>query len=224
MQVEVTRAEPAGLDADVLAVAAGGALVQEFDELFGGRLARASAEADPVAIVHVGRELPARRVAVVAIEGLDAEALRTAAARLVRAHRGGGTIVWALDEWLRLDPEVKVRALVEGAVLAAYDAGRWKSGEPTPGVTRFVVCGAGEELPAVAARAALVARWTNVARELVDAPPNIATPAALAERAAALPGLRTEVLDPVATGLGALAAVGGSSPAAPRLIVSRHDP
>src|SRR3954465_2376121 len=114
MQVEVTRAEPAGLDADVLAVAAGGALVQEFDELFGGRLARASAEADPVAIVHVGRELPARRVAVVAIEGLDAEALRTAAARLVRAHRGGGTIVWAPDEGLAAGPPGKGGGRVRG--------------------------------------------------------------------------------------------------------------
>src|SRR5687768_3941749 len=128
MEVEVTRAEPAGLEADVLAVAAGGALVQELDELFGGRLVRASADADPVAIVHVARELPARRVAVVAVGDLDAEGLRTAAARLVRAHHGGGMIAWALDEWLRLDPEVKVRALVEGAVLGSYDAGRWKTG------------------------------------------------------------------------------------------------
>src|SRR5688572_13433449 len=120
MEVEVTGADPAGVDADVLAVAAGGALVQELDDLFGGRLGRASADADPVAMVPVGRELPARRVAVVALAHLDAEGLRTAAARLVRAHRGGGTIVWALDEWLRLDAEVKVRALVEGAILGGY--------------------------------------------------------------------------------------------------------
>src|SRR3954466_8056580 len=130
MEIEVTRAEPAGRDADVLAVAAGGALVQEFDELFGGRLARASAAADPVAIVHAGRGPPARRVAVVAIEGLGAEALRTAAARLVRAHRGGGTIVWALDEWLRVDPQVKGRGLAEGGGLAAHDAGRRERGGP----------------------------------------------------------------------------------------------
>src|SRR4051794_41865354 len=89
MEIEVTAAEPAGLDADVLAVAAGGALVQEFDELFGGRLARASAEADPVAMVHVGRELPARRVAVVALDGLDADGVRTAAPRLLPAPPGG---------------------------------------------------------------------------------------------------------------------------------------
>ena len=70
----------------------------------------------------------------------------------------------------------------------------------------------------------MVARWTNVARELVDAPPNVISPAGLAERAVALPGLRVEVLDPGDAGLGALAAVGGSSTAAPVLIVLRHEP
>jgi leucyl aminopeptidase len=73
-------------------------------------------------------------------------------------------------------------------------------------------------------RAELVARWTNVARELVDAPPNVVTPEALAERAAGLPGLRVHVLDPTDAGLPALAAVGGSSAQPPRLIVLRHEP
>ena len=93
-----------------------------------------------------------------------------------------------------------------------------------PRVRRFVICGAGDELAPVAGRAALVARWTNVARELVDAPPNVVSPAALAERAAAFPGLRAEIIDPADAGLGALAAVGGSSPARPLLLVLRHEP
>jgi leucyl aminopeptidase len=76
----------------------------------------------------------------------------------------------------------------------------------------------------VADRAALVARWTNAARELVDAPANVISPAGLAERAAALPGVAVETLDAVQTGLGALAAVGGSSPARPLLLVLRHEP
>jgi leucyl aminopeptidase len=224
MNVEVTGAEPAELEADVLAVAVGGALVQELDPLFRGRLARAAADADPVAMVLVADELPARGVAVVAVDELDTDGLRTAAARAVRALHGGGTVAWALDESLPLTADSQVQALVEGAMLGGYDVGRWKSGEPAPGVDRFVVCRARDELHPVAARAELVARWTNVARELVDAPPNVATPAALAERAAALAGLRVEALDPVAAGLGALAAVGGSSVAAPQLIVLRHDP
>ena len=224
MNVEVTAARPAELEADILAIAAGGALVQELDPLFGGRLARAAAEADPVAIVHVASELPARRVAAVQVAAPDAEGLRTAAARAVRAHRGGGTVAWALDGSLPLGPREQVQALVEGAILGGYQAGRWKTGGPPPGVDRFVVCGAPDELGAVAARAELVARWTNVARELVDAPPNIATPAWLAERAAALADLAVDVLEPAAAGLPALAAVGGSSAAAPQLIVLRHGP
>ncbi|MEY2536142.1 MAG: leucyl aminopeptidase [bacterium] len=225
MNVEVTAAGPAEVEADVLALAAGGLLVRELDARFEGRLARAAAEADPVALVHVGRELRARRVALVAIDELDPEGMRTAAARAVRAQRAGGTLAWALDESLPLALPRQMQAVAEGAVLGGYDPGRWRSGATAPRVERFVVCGAEEqELHAVAARAELVARWTNVARELVDGPPNVVTPAGLAERAAELPGVAVEVLDPVAAGLGALAAVGGSSAAAPRLIVLRHEP
>jgi leucyl aminopeptidase len=225
MIVEVTAAEPTEVEADVLALAAGGLRVRELDRLFEGRMARAAADAGPVALVPVTRELHARRVAVVALDESEPEDLQTAAARAVRAQRGGGTIAWALDESLPLALHRQVRAVVEGAVLGGYDAGRWKTDGPAPSVDRFVVCGAQEqEHGPVAVRAELLARWTNVARELVDGPPNVVDPAGLAERAAALPGVRVEVVDPVAAGLPALAAVGGSSAAAPRLIVLRHEP
>ena len=226
MNVEVTAAEPAAVEADTLALAAGGLRVRELDRLFEGRLARAAADADPVAVVPVTTELRARRVVLVALDESEPEDLRTAAARAVRAHRdGAGTLAWALDESVPLALYRQVRAVVEGAVLGGYGAGRWKSDARTPGVDRLIVCGADEqEHAAIAARAELFARWTNVARELVDAPPNVVTPAGLAERAAALPGVGVEVLDPVAAGLPALAAVGGSSAAAPKLIVLRHEP
>ncbi|MEA2268615.1 MAG: leucyl aminopeptidase [Solirubrobacteraceae bacterium] len=223
MNVELTTAEPAEVEADVLALAADGLLVRRLDRLFDGRLARAAADADPIAVVHVGRELRARRVALVAVGALDPEDLRTAAARVVRANRGGGTIAWAVDDTLPVAEERQVQAVVEGAVLGGYRADRWKSEAPTPGPDRFLVCGAGDGVAETVTRAELVARWTNVARELVDGPPNVVTPAALAERAEALPGLQAEILDPVAAGLPALAAVGGSSAQAPRLIVLRHE-
>jgi leucyl aminopeptidase len=228
MNVAVTAAEPADVEADVLALAAGGLRVRELDRLFEGRLGRAAAGADPVAVVPVTREVNARCVAVVALDEAEPDDLQTAAARAVRAQRGrGSTIAWALDESVPLALYRQVRAVVEGAVLGGYDAGRWKSNPPAPGVDRFVVCGAQDreqEYAAIAQRAELVARWTNVARELVDAPPNVIDPAGLAERAAALPGVRVEVLDPIAAGLPALAAVGGSSAAPPHLIVLRHEP
>jgi leucyl aminopeptidase len=142
----------------------------------------------------------------------------------VRACRTGGTVAWAFDASLPVPVEDQVRALAEGAVIGGYDARRWRGGEQPRGVERFVICGCDEDLGPVADRAARVARWINAARELVDTPPNVLSPAGLAERAGAVPRLRTEIIDPTEAGLGALAAVGGSSPAQPLLLVLRHEP
>jgi leucyl aminopeptidase len=224
MNVEVTAADPAEVEADVLALVAGGLGVRRLDARFEGRLRRAAAEADPVTVVQVGRELRAQRVVLVALDEHDPEGLRTAAARAIRAHRGAGTVAWALDDSLPVALYRQVQAIVEGAVLGSYRADRWKSDAPPPEPERFVLCGGNDELHEVAARAELMARWTNVARELVDGPPNVITPARLAERAAALPGVSVDVLDPLAAGLPALAAIGASSAAtAPQLIVMRHE-
>ena len=205
MVVVVIAGDPVGADL----VAAAGKRALEL-----GAPERAVEEADPVAMVY--SDVP---LAVVAHDA-DAEGLRTAAARAVRACRGGGTVAWALDASLPVPVDEQVRALAEGAVIGGYDGRRWSSDGPPRGVDRFVICGA-EGHEAVADRAALIARWTNFARELVDAPPNIVSPAGLEERAAAV--LRTEVIDPGEAGLGALAAVGGSGPIDPRLIVLRHE-
>ncbi len=161
-------------------------------------------------------------LAVVALAP-GAEGLRTAAAHAVRACRTGGTVAWALDASLPVPVSEQVRALAEGAVIGSYDRRRWRSGGVARGVDRFVICGDGDHAP-VADRAALVGRWTNAARELVDAPANVVSPAGLAERVMALPGVATEVIDAKEAGLGALAAVGGGSPIDPKLIVIRHEP
>jgi leucyl aminopeptidase len=216
MHVEVVAADPHAVGADLVAAAVGPRALEL------GAPRRAVADADPVAIVYGNPAHPAP-LAVVALEP-DVEGLRTAAARAVRACRDGGTVAWALDASLPLPVAEQVRALAEGAVVGGYDARRWRSGEPPRGVQRFVICDCGDDLAPVADRAALIARWTNAARELVDAPPNVISPAALAERAAAFPGLRAETIDPGEAGLGALAAVGASSPARPLLLVLRHEP
>src|SRR5215211_5836042 len=212
MRIDVTTDDPFTIGPDLVAAAAARA-----SEL--GAPDRAVADADPVAMVYSA----AAPLAVVALEP-DVDGLRTAAARAVRACRTGGTVAWALDASLPVPVEDQVRALAEGAVIGGYDARRWRGGEPPRGVERFVICGCDEELRPVADRAALVGRWTNAARELVDTPPNVLSPAGLAERARAVPRLRTEIIDPAEAGLGALAAVGGSSPAEPLLLVLRHEP
>jgi leucyl aminopeptidase len=213
MQVELTAGDPHAIGADLVATAAGARAAEL------GAPERAIADADPIAMVYTA----AAPLAVVALEP-DADGLRTAAARTVRECRDGGTVAWAIDVSVPLPVEEQVRALAEGAVIGGYDGRRWRSGEQPRGVERFVICGVGDDMAPVADRAALVARWTNAARELVDAPPNVVSPAGLAERAAAVPRLRVETIDPTEAGLGALAAVGGSSPARPLLLVLRHEP
>jgi leucyl aminopeptidase len=213
MHIEVSAVDPSAIQADLLGVAAGARAAQL------GAPERAIAEADPVAIVYTAR-VP---LAVVALEP-GVEGLRTAAARAVRACRGGGTVAWALDRSLDVAVDEQVRALAEGAVIGGYDGRRWRSDNAPPVVERFVICGVGEQFEPAAARAALIARWVNVARELVDAPANVVSPEGLAERAAAIPRVGVEIVDAAQAGLGALAAVGGGSPIAPRLIVLRHEP
>ena len=160
------------------------------------------------------------------LDGLDPEDLRTAAARVVRAQHGGGTIAWALDESLPMAQYRQVQAVVEGAVLGGYDAGRWKSdgaGARRRALRRLRR--ADPEHAEIAARAELVARWTNVARELVDGPPNVvdarrSSPSGRRRSRACASRSSTRS----AAGLPALAAVGGSGAAPPRLIVLRHEP
>jgi leucyl aminopeptidase len=214
MDVEVSARDPYAIGADLVAAGAGA----RASDL--GAPERALAQADPVAMIYTSAPTP---LAVVALEP-TVGGLRTGAARAVRACRGGGTVAWALDASLGLAVEEQVHALAEGAVIGSYDARRWRSGEQPRGVERFVICGCGDDLAPVADRAALVARWTNAARELVDAPPNVVSPAGLAERAAAVPRIAFETIDPTEAGLGALAAVGGSSAIPPRLLVLRHEP
>jgi leucyl aminopeptidase len=215
MNVEVTAADCDSVGADLVAVAVG----WQASEL--GAPDRAQADADPVAVVY--RD-PLAALAVVALEP-DVEGLRTAAARAVRACRDGGIVAWSLDPTLPVPVVEQVRALSEGAVIGSYDRRRWRSSPPPPGVDRFVICGAGEGLEAVANRAALIAHWTNVARELVDAPPNLMSPTELSDRVGKFTHLDSETIYPGGeAGLGALAAVGASSPIPPRLIVLRHTP
>ena len=89
-----------------------------------GAPARASLDADPVAIVYTDGP----PLAVIAV-GPGAEGLRTAAARAVRdCGRRRGSRRWH-GRWIRSSPVAiadQLRALAEGAVLGGYDGRRWR--------------------------------------------------------------------------------------------------
>ena len=245
MIVEVEPAAPETIAAELLAIPFAGSLSGTFrrlDERLNGRLAtlvetgEAKADAGKAVVLHVspGEGVTAARVALVGVgaaNAFDEDSVRTAAAAAARAGAGlgvGGTVVWAFDDELPLEPARQVRAVVEGALLGAHDPGRWKTGDGGRRLERLAIGGAAENLRDAAARAEVVARWTNRARELVDGPPNEVTPAGLARAASELLGplgVAVEALEPPELdrlGLGGLAAVGRGSANEPRLIVLRY--
>jgi hypothetical protein len=117
MDVRVTTNDPRSAGADLIAVAAGAPATAL------GAPARASLDADPVAIVYTDGP----PLAVIAV-GPGVEGLRTAAARAVRDGRAGPgeTVAWALDRSSPVAIGDQLRALAEGAVLGGYDGRRWR--------------------------------------------------------------------------------------------------
>lgn len=206
---------------DVAVVAGSGASAEVARGL---GLAPEALAADAPAAIRTPHDGTLRRTLVVPLPTRDEEGLRTAAAHAVRLGGPRGSVAWVFDPDFPVAPERHVHALAEGAVLAAYDAGRWKTERPSSAGRSFHIVGADASLAAAAARGAELAGWTNLARELVDTPPNLMRPVDLAERARALPGLVVEALSSDEAGTPALAAVGGGSSSPPLLVVLRHDP
>jgi leucyl aminopeptidase len=244
MQVQVQAVAPSEVEADSLAIplteeglsesakaidgALDGLLQQLNDE---GEL---RSELGHATIVHVRGKLPAKRIAVAGLgEGdrIDADAVRTAAAAVVQeAGQFTTSLAWALDASLPLPVEAQARALVEGTLLGAYDPARLKQENHQPKLTTLVLCGDTEFTEGVE-RATTISEWVNRARDLVNSPPNEATPVRLAARAAEIASqvanVKADSLDReqiTEQGMGAFAAVAQGSDTEPQLVVLRYDP
>jgi leucyl aminopeptidase len=164
----------------------------------------------------------------------DAQLRRVAgtAVRFLRA-RSGHELAWLFDA-----PESRpgaAQAVVEGAIIADYDADRYRTernGERR--IDRLALATGGakasDAIQAAANRGRVIAEAQNFARELVNEPSNNLTPEILASRARAMAGkfgLPAEVLDEKKIRelkMGALWAVGQGSDAPPRMIVVRYEP
>jgi leucyl aminopeptidase len=144
------------------------------------------------------------------------------------ARSSGGRLAQAL---LRLrfpealvEPLPEAYALAEGLLLGAYRFDRHRSEKEEKALTLRIL-GAEEVLE----RARKVAEGVYLARDLVNEPPNLLTPEALAERALELGalGVEVEVLDEEAIaslGMGAFLAVAQGSENPPRFIRLRYAP
>jgi leucyl aminopeptidase len=233
MEVDVTGGPIEAVEADTFAVALADpprklpSGLDGISELLGS--GEVSTERGAARLLHLG----GRRI-VAAGAGpradLDSDALRDASAAAARELQAsvGGRLAWLLDPSL-LEPPQQARAVVEGVLLGAYDPGAWKSGNEHRRLESLTLVGKG--IAEAAGRAAVVANWTNHARDLSNRPANDLTPAGLAEHAAGLAGrlkgLSAEALGPDEMrerGMGAILAVGQGSDNEPRMIAMRYEP
>ncbi|MFD8148464.1 leucyl aminopeptidase [Streptomyces sp. NPDC059708] len=164
-------------------------------------------------------------------ESFDEEALRRAAGSAARALHGTKKAAFALP----LEDASAVTAVAEGALLGAYAFTSYQGGEkkaaknggPKQPLAEVALLGAkprDKEHKAAAERAVVIAAEVNVARDLINTPPNDLTPAAFAAIAAATAkelGLKAQVLDEKALvkgGYGGIMGVGKGSENPPRLV------
>lgn len=169
-------------------------------------------------------------------ESVTAETMRRAAAALVRtawrSESAATTLLAAAPPGL--DLALAAQAVAEGASLAAYRFGRYKS-DPKPCRLESVAvvagtAGAGEALARGLDRGARLAAAVAVARDLVNEPAAALTPRRLAERAVEMAegqGLAVTVLDEsqiAAERLGGLEGVSRGSDEPARLIELVYDP
>ncbi|MBT2406967.1 MULTISPECIES: leucyl aminopeptidase [unclassified Streptomyces] len=164
-------------------------------------------------------------------ESYDEEALRRAAGAAARALAGSKKAAFALP----LDDASAVTAVAEGALLGAYAFTAYQGGEkkaaknggPKQPLAEVTLLGAkprDKEHKAAVERASVVATEVNIARDLVNTPPNDLHPesfAAVASATAKEHGIKVQVLDEKALvkgGFGGIMGVGKGSENLPRLV------
>ena len=158
-------------------------------------------------------------------DGIDAERLRGAAAQAAKAAIGCEGSLGLQLPWAGTDATEAARICAEGVRLCLYKDQRFRK-EPDP--RRIPEALELIELDPTAAAGFTAVNATcagvELARELVAAPPNVVTPAALADKAAGIArdhGLELKVLersDCEARGMGAFLAVSQGSDLPPKFI------
>ncbi|MET8010759.1 leucyl aminopeptidase [Streptomyces sp. NPDC005271] len=187
------------------------------------KLPAASGLKAPVVLAVGLGEVPAKG------DGYEAETLRRAAGAAARALAGSKKGAFALP----VEDAAAAAAVAEGALLGAYtyDKGngdarddKKKNNGPLAEVTVLGGKPRDKAYKAAAERATAVAAEVNRARDLINAPANVLTPASFAVTAVAAAkehGLKSEVLDEKALkkgGYGGILGVGQGSENPPRLV------
>jgi leucyl aminopeptidase len=248
MEISVSTEAPetVACDAVALGVFADGGLqgaAGRLDEALGGLLSQALAEerfdAKPGStfVLHTHGRIPAKRIIAAGLgprAAFEPDRLRQAAAATVRraAELHAGHLALTPIAIPPYPLPALTEARVEGAILGAYQFTRYKSrrGGEVGRLTLLAESAQRRDVEAGIQRGRLFADATCFARDIVNEPPNVVTPAYVAEVAEDVgrqTGLETTILDEDAMraqGMGAILAVGQGSALPPRLIRMEYAP
>ena len=194
------------------------------------------AATNTTASIRVGSTGPIRKLALIGLgklEDLTLDTLRRAGASAARLSKKEKCRVLgiSLPIW-NGNTSLTAQAIAEGALLALHEDTRFKSETEEKSnfeVERIELMGASWETTALTT-AQHVVDGVILARELVAAPPNVATPAKLAETAQAIAanhGLEVEILERDACeelGMGAYLGVAQASDLPPKFIHLTYKP
>ncbi|PYV33662.1 MAG: leucyl aminopeptidase [Acidobacteria bacterium] len=188
-------------------------------------------------LLHRPAGLAAKKLLIVGAgkkEKVSTDLMRRLAGTAMRYLRARGVheLAWVVQD---AGGPVAVQAVVEGAIVADYDADRYRT-EPNfeRRIDRMALTTGGapssDALRAAAERGRIIAEAQNFVRDLVNEPSNRMTPTILAEQSqkmAARFGLECRILDADeirSRKMGALWAVAQGSDEPPKLIVLRYEP
>jgi leucyl aminopeptidase len=166
---------------------------------------------------------------------MDAQAIRRASATATRhaQNTGAKQVVLALDwQIASIDETLTAQAQVEGALLGAYRFRKYQKSDNNQKNIAQLLLLASEAKKDVYEQALhkgqVLAEATNFARDLINEPPNVLTPAELARRATTMAeqaGLAYEVFDEAKIkelGMGGLLGVTQGSAQPPQFIILRY--
>lgn len=247
-QIDVTDAPLSALDADLIVVPVleGDDLsdLSGLDEAVGGQVRQAFRSGELKGKPYEQLVTPViadgwrgRRVALVgagARKDYGTDRLRhvATASGLIARQRRAERVAFRLRA--DLATPLATQALVEGLVLANFDASRYKTGDrdggPMMTAVQVSADAAGAAHRQSAERGRLLGESSNFARALANEPGNFLTPQVFAEEAARLArdgGIHVDILDErriAELRMGLLLGVARGSAEPPRVIALRHDP
>ena len=225
-----------GLFSGEAGAASRGPLLERFGAAVADRLEQRRFKAKPGDCLSI--DLIGQTPSLLVLVGLGApadfgpEQLRSAAAGASKAVAAAGASQLALAMPVEgMAPSAAAAAMAEAVRLSLYTDQRFKSeSDPSPSLAQVELLGITESAQAAVRSSSAVCSGVELARQLVAAPPNVLTPAALADTAASIGrefGLELQVLersDCEALGMGSYLAVSQGSDLPPKFIHLTYRP